>query len=297
MASSNVSSVTKYFSTAAEGFSTTTSGTISAGASSVGLNNTTGLTNGNVFVGIIEPGATAQQTFTGTVDVSGSQITNVVWVRGTNVGHAGGVTVVDYVSGAAHNMMTAGILKQHTQAGAHTAITNTGGFTTDTATVTGATTLTGAVGGAGYDVKTQANSYKFSVYRNAALTLASDGTCIFDTKLFDTGNNYSTSTGKFTAPIAGFYYLNSGIGHLINGNSGVAYGQYLYKNGSSTIAVVSDVNMYSGAYTIDKNINGVFQLAQNDTVEVKIVGQGGGGGGIAAFQKDTYFNGFLVSAS
>jgi hypothetical protein len=135
MSSSDVSSVTKYFSTAAEGFSTTTSGTISAGATSVGLNSTTGLTNGNVFVGIIEPGATAQQVFTGTVDVSGSQITNVAWVRDTNVGHAGGVTVVDYVSGAAHNMATTGILKQHTQAGAHT------GITTDTLTVTSGTTL------------------------------------------------------------------------------------------------------------------------------------------------------------
>lgn len=137
MASSDVSSVTKYFSTAAEGFNTTTSGTISAGASSVGLNNTTGLTNGAVFVGIIEPGQTGQQTFTGTVDISGSQITNVVWVRGTNVGHAGGVTVVDYVSGAAHNMTTAGILKQHTQAGAHT------GIVTDTITATGVATLSG----------------------------------------------------------------------------------------------------------------------------------------------------------
>lgn len=137
MGSSDVSSVVKYFSTAAEGFNTTLSSTISASATSVGLNSTSGLTNGAVFVGIIEPGATAQQTFTGTVDISGSQITNVVWVRGANVGHAGGVTIVDYVSGAAHNMTTAGILKQHTQAGVHT------GITTDTLVASGVATLNG----------------------------------------------------------------------------------------------------------------------------------------------------------
>jgi hypothetical protein len=96
-------------------------------------------------VGIIEPGQTGQQTFTGTVDISGSQITNVVWVRGTNVGHAGGVTIVDYVTGAGHNMITTGILKQHTQGGAHTGITNTGGLTTDTATVTSNATVGGTL--------------------------------------------------------------------------------------------------------------------------------------------------------
>lgn len=120
MSSSNVSSVSNHFSTASEGFSTTTSGSISPGGTSVGLNSVVGLTNGNIFVGIIEPGVTgSEQVFTGTVDVSGSQITGVVWTRNTNVSHAAGVSVVDYVTGTQHNMMTKGLLVAHNQDGTH----------------------------------------------------------------------------------------------------------------------------------------------------------------------------------
>lgn len=146
MSSSDVSAVVNFFSTAAEGFNTTLSSTITASATSVGLNSTSGLTNGAVFVGIIEPGQTAQQTFTGTVDVGGSQITNVKWIRGANVGHAGGVTIVDYVSGGSHNMTTAGILKQHTQTGVHTGITTDTIVTTGNATVGGNETVAGTLG-------------------------------------------------------------------------------------------------------------------------------------------------------
>lgn len=135
MSASNVSAVTNYFATASEGFITTTGGSVSAGGTSIPLNSMIGLTNGNVFVGIIEPGVSGnEQTFTGTVDTGGSQITNVVWTRGSNVNHAGGVTVVDYVTGTAFNMITAGILKQHTQVGAHHAITTDTIATTSTAT-------------------------------------------------------------------------------------------------------------------------------------------------------------------
>lgn len=142
---SDVSSVINYFPTVNEGFSTTLGTTISSGATSIPLNGTAGLTDGSIFVGIIEPGATNQQVFTGTVDVAGSQITGVVWTRGSNVPHVAGVTIVDYTTGTGSNMLTTGILKQHTQTGAHHAITNTGGLTTDTLDVTGDSVLGGDI--------------------------------------------------------------------------------------------------------------------------------------------------------
>jgi len=123
---SDVSSVTKYFATVNEGFGTTLATTISSGASTLPLNDVTGLTNGSVFVGIIEPGQTKQQTFTGTIDVAGSQITGVVWTRGANVVHAGGVAVVDYTTGTLMNMISTGILKEHNQNGTHKSINTTG---------------------------------------------------------------------------------------------------------------------------------------------------------------------------
>jgi hypothetical protein len=141
MSSSDVSSVTNHFSVAAEGFITTTAGSVSSGATTVPLNATTGLTNGNVFVGIIEPGTSGkEQTFTGLTDTAGSQITNVIWTRGTNTSHSAGVTVVDYVSGTAHNMTTKGILVEHSQDGTHGNITPDS-VITPTLTVTSGTTL------------------------------------------------------------------------------------------------------------------------------------------------------------
>lgn len=119
MASSDVSSVTSHFSVAAEGFITTTSGSILSGAATIPLTSVSGLTNGNIFVGIIEPGLAKEQTFTGTVDTAGTQITGVVWTRNSNAAHSGGVTIVDYVTGTGHNMFTKGLLVAHNQDGTH----------------------------------------------------------------------------------------------------------------------------------------------------------------------------------
>lgn len=121
---SNVSSATKFFSTANEGFQTTVGADVASGATTVVLTSTGGLTDGSVFVGIIEPGvAIKQQVFTGTVNVSTNSITGVVWTRGTNSIHATGSTVVDYVTGTDWNLLTTGLLKEHKQSGAHGNVT------------------------------------------------------------------------------------------------------------------------------------------------------------------------------
>jgi hypothetical protein len=117
MASSDVSAVTNYFATPNEGFSTTLNSNILSGAATVPLASVTGLVNGKVFVGMIEPGLTNQQVFTGIVDTGGSQITGVKWTRGTNVAHASGVSIVDYVTGTAFKMMSTGIQKSLNQDG------------------------------------------------------------------------------------------------------------------------------------------------------------------------------------
>lgn len=114
---SNVSAVTNHFPTANEGFITTLGGSILASAATVPLTSVSGLTNGTIFVGIIEPGQAKQQTFTGVVDTAGVQITGVKWTRGTDVDHTAGVTIVDYVSGTGNNMITKGILEHANQDG------------------------------------------------------------------------------------------------------------------------------------------------------------------------------------
>lgn len=120
---SDVSSVVHLLPKAHEGFITTLGSTISSGATTVPLNSTTGLTNGDTFIGIIEPSGTNQQVFTGAVDTADGTITGVVWTRGANVGHAGGVSIVDYVTGTALNMLSRWASIEHKDTGHHGTIT------------------------------------------------------------------------------------------------------------------------------------------------------------------------------
>lgn len=113
----NVTAVTNHFLTANKGFITTLGSTISAGAATVPLTSVSGLTNGTIFVGIIEPGLSNEQEFTGTVDTAGVQITGVKWTDGTNVDHTAGVTIVDYVSATGQNMLLKGLLVHADQDG------------------------------------------------------------------------------------------------------------------------------------------------------------------------------------
>jgi len=168
---SDVSAVTNHFSTSNEGFFTTTSLPITAGAAIVPFASTSGLTNNSIFVGIIEPGQTKQQTFTGTVDTVNNQITNVHWTRGTNADHAVGVTVVDYVTGTDHNMMTKGILVQHKQDGSHSAVT--------------ADSLTTATVAATSDVTVGGNLTVTGTSRSIPVTTAGSSTITPSAQMYD----------------------------------------------------------------------------------------------------------------
>lgn len=141
MSKSDVSAVTHLLPTVNEGFISTISSTISPATATIPLNDVTGLVNGSTFVGIIEPGATNQQVFTGTVDTSGLQITGVKWTRGTNVAHAAGATIVDYVTGTSINMITKWAAVEHNDNGTHGVVTATSVSTTGDINATNANKL------------------------------------------------------------------------------------------------------------------------------------------------------------
>lgn len=122
--STSVANVTSHFPDAENGFSTTTSGSVSSGAATVGLNSTGGYTNGEPVVLVIDPtDATLKQTFTGIIDTGGVQVTSVVWTAGTNTSHAAGATVVDYATATHIAMISKGIKVEHKQTGKHGAVT------------------------------------------------------------------------------------------------------------------------------------------------------------------------------
>lgn len=121
-----VTSATKHFPTAREGFTTTLASTIASGAVTVPLNSVAGFTNGATVVLVVEPtSATKKQAFTGVVDTAGVQITGVVWTEGTNDSHTAGVTVVDYETATHWALYSKGLLVEHNQDGTHSDITAT----------------------------------------------------------------------------------------------------------------------------------------------------------------------------
>lgn len=134
------------------------------------------------------------------------------------------------------------------------------------------------------------NPYKFSAYRNAALT---PGTAdiIFDTELFDTNSNFDTTTGKYTAPISGFYQFNANI-TLSTAAANLGYATAIKKNGT-IVAHTNAVMMYSGAYSHGFNLSTLLQLVAGDYITVNEAGNSGRP--IVVGAAYTFFNGFLVS--
>lgn len=149
--STSVASVVSHFPSAENGFTTTTSGSVSSGAATVGLNSVAGYANGEIAVFVIDPSNASKQTFTGVIDTAGVQVTSVVWTAGTNTTHASGATVVDYATATHVSMITKGLLVEHNQDGTHDAITTTSINNAGALTQTGAATITGALTIKSYD--------------------------------------------------------------------------------------------------------------------------------------------------
>jgi hypothetical protein len=228
--STNISGVSSHFPDAENGFTTTTSGSVASGATTVGLASVGGYTNGQPAVFVIDPSdATKKQTFTGIIDTGGVQVTSVVWTAGTNQTHALGATVVDYATATHIAMISKGIQVEHSQSGVH-ATTLVTSRTEDTSPVTGDFVLT-------YDTSATALKkvqlgnitpnkadkslltvdsipYKFRAYRNAAANTGNGAFAVvaMDTESYDTNNNHSA--GVYTVPVSGFYLFGGGISWL-----------------------------------------------------------------------------------
>lgn len=133
---------------------------------------------------------------------------------------------------------------------------------------------------------------KFSVYRTSSFTTGSNafGLVTFDTSEFDTGFNYNTGNGRFTAPVAGYYQVNFGVGFAASSGYLVLG---LFKNGTEfkrgfelNVAVTTDTELTG---------NNFVYLAAADYLTVAIQAPGANTGATGAAR--TYFNGFLHSTT
>lgn len=132
------------------------------------------------------------------------------------------------------------------------------------------------------------NPYKFHAAETNGMAVGSGTTVIFNSELYDTGNNYSTSTGLFTAPVTGFYRFSANLMY-INLAAQVFWGNFC-KNGT----VIQRFSRGTGTDVWGVHGTITLLLTAGDTVSVQssIIGttrnlEGGW----------SYFTGELVSLS
>lgn len=299
---SDVSSVTNLLLTSNEGFTSTVGSTgITSGGSIVPLTNVSGLTNGSVFVGIVEPGLTNQQVFTGIVDTAGTQITSVKWTRGANTAHAAGVTVVDYSTGTAINMITKAIAAHANNDGTLKNNTVTTSVIADNAVTTSkivdANVTTAKIADGAVTPVKFSNPYKFRVYRSTDKAISGSvwTNATFDTVDFDTNSNFDlASTHAYIVAVTGYYYINGQIGVSDAGISTGSMQGALYKNGSPLdYSTVMKASGDAGAI-LRARVGDLYHLTAGDTLDLyAFITEGGRA--IQGGSQYTFMSGFLVS--
>jgi len=304
--STSVSSVTNHFPSAENSFGTTTTSGITSGDTTVYLASLDGYDNGEVIVFVVDPtDATKKQAFTGVVNTGTLSITSVVWTSGTNQNHVLGATVVDYATATHISMISKGLSVSLDQDGtlkagavdvaavlASNVVTTAKILDSNVTTAKIADDSVTAAKLDGIDkslLTTDSNPYKFLTYRNAAQsTTATTAIKInFDTKLYDTNNNFDAVTNRrYTVPVSGFYWFYGRTSAIT-----ARLFLQLFKNGT----------VYArGGDSSGSGINGVtlgilMQCTAGDYFELFVWGQTSVALEIGSADILTYFGGYLVS--
>ena len=164
---------------------------------------------------------------------------------------------------------------------------SSGTITLDTPAVSGTNTAT--LPAATGTVMVSGNMPAFYAYAGANTTLTNSAwtKVLFNTKIFDTNNNFASST--FTPTVAGYYQLNTVVNLTVPSVSAACA---IYKNGS----VYSYLQMgpSGGAYVYGGSVSTVvYANGSTDYFEVYFF-QNSSASSYSNGQQTTWFNGCLV---
>jgi len=139
------------------------------------------------------------------------------------------------------------------------------------------------------------NPYKCRYYLSADQSVIAgfvNQRIIFNTLIYDTSSNYNTGTGFFTAPVAGFYCIQSNI-RVLNGASANEVDLNIQVNGFTVATSIRTSETASGTYSYV--LSDVQKLNATDTISISF--SGGNAATIKASSAATYISIFLVSAT
>ena len=105
------------------------------------------------------------------------------------------------------------------------------------------------------------NDIGFSAYRSGGGDDSFTGTVVFNNQYYDHGGCYSTSTGKFTAPVAGIYRF--GFNSFTNQVGSTTSRVFLYKNEAIFVQKGNTIDRHGSC------IDTLVELAVNDTVSIR----------------------------
>jgi len=140
------------------------------------------------------------------------------------------------------------------------------------------------------------NMPAFSAYQATQQTGISATTwtkITFDTKVFDTNSNFSSS--RFTPTVAGYYQVNGSI-QLTGANAAYYVAGAFYKNGSS-YAQFTLANGNTNYYCQSTGSSVIYFNGTTDYVEVYAFGTALGSWSAYNTQTGTYFNACLLRAA
>ena len=266
------------------------------GDSSVNIGSTTNWPTDTGVTFAIDVVDAAGERIAGTYNVfrgrvaGASQVDQVVYEGGdAHRSYPSGATTRVYilVSSYRDNRMVDGLMISHNQDGTikgPSVVTALTGQTLPANTVT-----TPAITDASVTPAKWANPYKFFAYRSSAWSTngATAGLVTFNTEDYDTNSNFDTATGKYTAPVDGYYHFSYSIAHGFTNN----VQSEIYKNNSSYFK--SPQNYNSATYAIGGTSQSFdIKLTAGDYIQIYHYAAPTTTG---TASRNTNFSGYLVS--